>query len=64
MRTTNLRVEMSLPSKEGLTIASQMSVLYSIDPQRAPDVLREFDTGYERGFILPIFRSAIADITA
>ena len=64
VRTINLRVDMSLPSKEGLTIASQMSVLCSIDPERAPDVLREFGTGYERGFILPIFRSAVADITA
>jgi regulator of protease activity HflC (stomatin/prohibitin superfamily) len=61
---TNLRVEMNLPSKEGLTIASEISILYRIDPARAPLILRDIGGDYEDRFLLPVFRSAVADVCA
>lgn len=64
VRTTNLKVRLSLPSKEGLTIASEVSILYRLKAESAPKVLQEVGTGYERRFILPVFRSAVADVTA
>ncbi len=60
----NLRVQMALPSREGLTISSEISILYSVEPQRAPTILREIGDDYEERFLLPVFRSAIADVCA
>ncbi|MCO4760916.1 MAG: prohibitin family protein [Myxococcales bacterium] len=64
VRTTNLRVRLSLPSREGLTIASEVSILYSVSPTKVPLILRQIGQQYERRFILPVFRSAVADVTA
>ena len=61
---TNLRVQMSLPSKEGLTIASEISILYRLEPQLAPTVLRDIGDEFEERFLLPVFRSAVADVCA
>ncbi len=64
VRTTNLRVRLSLPSKEGLTIASTVAILYRVVPEKVPQVLQELGENYERRFVLPVFRSALADVTA
>jgi regulator of protease activity HflC (stomatin/prohibitin superfamily) len=64
VQITNLKVTLSLPSKEGLTIASEVSILYRIMPEKVPAMLRDIGQNYERRFILPVFRSAVADITA
>ena len=64
IRTRNLRVRLSLPSREGLTIASEVSILYRLKAESAPQVLQEIGKGYERRLILPVFRSAVADVTA
>lgn len=64
VRTTNLKVRLSLPSKEGLTIASTVAILYRVVPHKVPQILQELGSNYERRFILPVFRSALADVTA
>jgi regulator of protease activity HflC (stomatin/prohibitin superfamily) len=63
-RTVNLEVKLSLPSKEGLTVASEMSILYRIQPSAAARVIREIGLNYENEVILPVFRSAAADVTS
>ncbi len=63
-QTENMEVELNIPSKEGLTIRSEVSILYDIDANKAPDLLRNIGTEYERNVILPIFRSAVSDVTA
>ena len=64
VKTSNLKVKLSLPSKEGLTIDSEVSILYRIKPESIPRVLQDIGVEFEGRFILPIFRSAVADITA
>ncbi len=64
VRTVNLEVRASLPSQEGLTIESDVSILYRVLPELAPKVLADVGLEYEQGLILPVFRSAIADVTA
>jgi regulator of protease activity HflC (stomatin/prohibitin superfamily) len=64
VRTSNLKVKLSLPSKEGLTIDSEMSILYRIKEDKVPFVLQQIGVEFEKRFILPIFRSAVAEITA
>ncbi|MBC6993635.1 prohibitin family protein [Neolewinella lacunae] len=63
-QTENMEVELNLPSKEGLNIRAEISILYSVDGTRAPELLRQIGTNYERSVILPVFRSAVADVSA
>lgn len=63
-QTENLEVGLNIPSKEGLTIKSEVSILYNIDSRKAPSILRNLGTDYERNVILPVFRSAVADVTS
>ena len=63
-QTENLEVGLSIPSKEGLTILSEVSILYNINARKAPNLLRNIGTEYEQNVILPIFRSAVADVTS
>jgi len=62
--TENLEVDLTIPSKEGLTIMSEVSILYNIDGKKAPNILRNIGTDYEENVILPVFRSAVADVTS
>ncbi|MCU0447794.1 MAG: prohibitin family protein [Microscillaceae bacterium] len=60
----NLEINANLPSKEGLTIGSEISILYQLKSTQVPKLLQEVGMNYEREVILPVFRSASADITA
>jgi regulator of protease activity HflC (stomatin/prohibitin superfamily) len=62
VRTMNLAIVENLPSKEGLTIRSESSILYRIKSDAVPKILRETGMGYEEMLILPVFRSAASDI--
>ncbi len=63
-RTVNREVQLNLPSKEGLNVSAEISILYHIEPEKAPDVIREVGLDYENVLILSVFRSASADICA
>lgn len=64
VRTTNLEVNLDIPSKEGLNIRCETSILYRVEFEKVPDVLRRVGTEYERDMISPVFRSALADVSA
>ena len=64
IRTENIEVKLSLPSKEGLTIMSEISILYHIKKSAAADIVRTIGMNYENTMILPVFRSSAADITS
>jgi prohibitin 1 len=61
-RTENVEVKLSLPSKDGLNVRAEISILYRIDPQKAPDIIREIGRDFENVLILSVFRSAAADV--
>ena len=63
-QTINLEVRMDIPSKEGLTIGSEVSILYNVEPRKVPDLLRNLGVDYETSVVLPVFRSAVADISS
>ena len=63
-RTVNIQIELGLPSREGLTIRSEISILYRIQAEKAPDIMRRTGTNYDDELILPVFRSASADVCA
>jgi regulator of protease activity HflC (stomatin/prohibitin superfamily) len=63
-QTENIEVAVDIPSKEGLTIRSEVSILYNVQQRTTPDLLRNIGMDYESIVILPVFRSAVADVTA
>jgi len=63
-QTENLEIQTDIPSKEGLTIRSDVSILYQVMQRDAPELLRNIGLDYEETVILPVFRSAIADVSA
>jgi len=63
-QTENIEVGLNIPSKEGLTILSEVSILYNIEGNKAAQLLRDIGPNYERNVILPVFRSAVSDVTA
>lgn len=63
-RTMNIEVRTPLPSKEGLTVQSDVSILYRLEGQYAPQIVEKLGKNYEQVVILPVFRSAVADVSA
>ncbi len=61
-RTVNLEVRLNLPSKEGLNVLSEISILYHINSQKAPELIETVGEDYEDIMILSVFRSAAADV--
>jgi prohibitin 1 len=64
VRTTNLEVTLDLPSREGLNVRADVSILYHIETSKVPEILETVGEEFERSLILPVFRSAVADIAA
>ncbi|MDX2088621.1 MAG: prohibitin family protein [Kofleriaceae bacterium] len=63
-RTVNVELAAQLPSKEGLTIDTDVSILYNVVPEAAPKVLGTIGQDYENTMIRSVFRSAAADVSA
>ncbi len=63
-RTQELKESASVPSNEGLIIAMDTSLLFRIDPSKAPDVYRTVGPNYVEVVIEPNLRSAIREATA
>jgi prohibitin 1 len=66
IKTQELREEMRVPSKEGLTVGLEASVIYHLDGTQAPEVYKTLgrEEEYVRKILLPNFRSAVRGITA
>lgn len=63
IQTCNLELSLSLPSKEGLSITSTISILYRLDKSKVVEVIKNIGLDYE-SIIANIFRSASADVCA
>lgn len=63
-RTMNIEVRSPLPSKEGLTVQSDVSILYRVIGKDAPQIIEKLGQNYEQVVILPVFRSAVADVSS
>lgn len=59
----DIELSLSLPSKEGLSVQSQISILYRIDEESVPMVIQNIGMGYEN-IISNVFRSSAADVCA
>ena len=62
IRTVNLEIAADLPSKEGLNVGANISILYRIKPEYAANIIENIGTNYEEVVITSVFRSASADV--
>lgn len=60
----NIEVRSPLPSKEGLTVQSDVSILYRVVGTQAPQIVEKLGQSYDQVVILPVFRSAVADVSS
>lgn len=63
IRTREDKETMNVPSKEGLNIALDVSVLYKLDPLRAVEVYKTIGAYYKEVVLLPQFRAAARGVT-
>lgn len=61
VQINDIELSLSLPSKEGLSVVAQISILYRIDETSVPKVIRSLGLRYET-IISNVFRSASADV--
>jgi prohibitin 1 len=64
IKTQELKEVMDVPSKEGLTVQLEVSVLYHLNPEKAADVYKTVGEEYESIIIEPQFRSVTRGVTA
>lgn len=62
LQTVNREVLLDLPSKEGLTVRSEISILYHVERSKAISILETIGDDYEQSMIVSVFRSASADV--
>ncbi|WP_396193169.1 prohibitin family protein [Flavobacterium sp.] len=63
IQTTDLELNLSLPSKEGMSVISQVSILYRLEKDKVPSIIRTYGLTYEN-IISNVFRSAAADVSS
>ncbi len=61
VQTSNLELLLNLPSKEGLSVESEISILYRLEIDMVPKILENIGPNY-KGVITSVFRSASADV--
>jgi prohibitin 1 len=64
IQTVELKETAEVPSKEGLMMDLEGSLLYRLDPAKAADMYRTVGVNYAEVTVVPQIRSAIREITA
>ncbi|MFH1874145.1 MAG: prohibitin family protein [Pseudomonadota bacterium] len=64
VRTQQITEDAQVPSKEGLIVNLDLSVLMSLEANRAPEVYRTIGTNYINVIVVPQLRSVVRGVTA
>lgn len=64
VKTQELKETMSVPSKEGLSVSLEISLLYSLDPDNASKIYKTVGENYSEIILIPQFRSVVRGVTA
>jgi prohibitin 1 len=64
IQTQELKEVMDVPSKEGLTVQLEVSILYHLNPEKAADVYKTVGEEYASVIVEPQFRSVTRGVTA
>jgi regulator of protease activity HflC (stomatin/prohibitin superfamily) len=62
-RTSNIKLVLTLPTKEGLSVNSEISILYRLEATKVASVLENLGQDFE-SVITSVFRSAASDVCA
>ena len=63
-RLTTVTVDFTLPSREGLNVEAQISILYRVLAEKAAEIIGTVGELYEQDLVLAVFRSAAADVSS
>lgn len=63
-RVVNREVLLELPSREGLNVAAEVSILYRVIPDSVPSILARAGREFEQDMVIPVFRSSSADVAS
>lgn len=64
IKTQEIKETSQVPSKEGLSVGLEISLLYKLDPEMADDVYRTIGADYLNIILVPLFRSVTRGVTA
>lgn len=64
VQTQEMKEVMDVPSKEGLTVQLEVSILYHLNPDKAAQVYKTVGENYESVILEPQFRSVTRGVTA
>lgn len=64
IKTQEIKEDLDVPSKEGLKVGLEASLIYHLDPAKAPDIFRTVGRNYPAVLIEPLFRSSARGVTA
>lgn len=64
IKTQEIKESMDVPSKEGLTVGLEASVLFHLDPEKAANVYKTVGVNYVSIILEPQFRSVTRGVTA
>jgi len=64
VKTQEIKEEMDVPSKEGLTVGLEISVLFHLNPEKASLVYKTIGENYSQIVLIPNFRSVCRGVTA
>ncbi|MBZ0180605.1 MAG: prohibitin family protein [Melioribacteraceae bacterium] len=64
-KTQEIKENMTVPSKEGLSVQLEISLLFSLDPSKANQIYKSVEAGdYLNVVLIPQFRSVVRGVTA
>lgn len=64
VRTQQISEDANVPSKEGLIVSLDITVLYALNAREASDVYKTIGLDYENVIIVPLLRSVVRGVTA
>ncbi len=64
VKLQELKETSQVPSSEGLIVGLQTSLLFQLEPGRAPEIRKTVGRSYIDGLVVPYFRSALRDVVS
>ncbi len=64
VKTQEIKEDMDVPSKEGLTVGLEISVLFHLNPEMAASIYKTVGENYAQIILVPQFRSVCRGVTA
>ncbi len=62
-RTQEVKEIMNVPSKEGLNVSLDASILYHVDPPKAPELYKTVGQNYREILLIPQYRASARGVT-